>query len=138
MPFSSEVVSSASGASASGASGASVSVGSGESETTTEGLGVGLPCTAGGGVSDRAHDDHGKRDEEDPEQLHGLNIGRTACKYDWPNGWFRQSAGGDSQPDLSPIGSLVGLPQHPDQHRPKDPVFLAVDQELGEGAVAGF
>jgi len=26
------------------------------------------------------------------------------------------------------------FPQHPDQHRPKDPVLLAVDQELGEGA----
>ena len=28
---------------------------------------------------------------------------------------------------------LVGLPQHPDQHRPED-YLLAVDQQLGEGA----
>jgi hypothetical protein len=27
----------------------------------------------------------------------------------------------------------VGLPQHADEHRPKDPVLLAVDQQLGEG-----
>jgi hypothetical protein len=27
-----------------------------------------------------------------------------------------------------------GLPQHPDEHRSKRPVLLAVDQELGEGA----
>jgi hypothetical protein len=25
------------------------------------------------------------------------------------------------------------LPQHPDEHRPEDPVLLAVDQQLGEG-----
>ena len=28
----------------------------------------------------------------------------------------------------------VGLPQHPDEHRPKDTILLAVDQKLGEGA----
>jgi len=28
----------------------------------------------------------------------------------------------------------IGLPQHPDQHRPVRPVLLAVDQQLGEGA----
>jgi hypothetical protein len=28
-----------------------------------------------------------------------------------------------------PLASLLGLPQHPDEHRPKDPVLLAVDQE---------
>ena len=29
-----------------------------------------------------------------------------------------------------PIGRLaIGLPQHPDQHRPQRPVLLAVDQE---------
>jgi hypothetical protein len=28
----------------------------------------------------------------------------------------------------------MGLPQHPDEHRPERPVLLAVDQELGEGA----
>jgi hypothetical protein len=28
----------------------------------------------------------------------------------------------------------VGLPQHPDEHRPEYPVLLAVDQQLGEGA----
>jgi hypothetical protein len=27
-----------------------------------------------------------------------------------------------------------GLPQHPHEHRPKRPVLLAVDQELGDGA----
>jgi len=34
-----------------------------------------------------------------------------------------------------PVTALaVGLPQHPDQHGPKGPVLLAVDQGLGEGA----
>jgi hypothetical protein len=28
----------------------------------------------------------------------------------------------------------LGLSQHADQHRPKGPVLLAVDQQLGEGA----
>jgi hypothetical protein len=28
----------------------------------------------------------------------------------------------------------VSFPQHADEHRPKDPVLLAVDQQLGEGA----
>jgi hypothetical protein len=34
----------------------------------------------------------------------------------------------------SSIPSEVGVPQHPDEHRSEDPVLLAVDQELGEGA----
>jgi hypothetical protein len=29
----------------------------------------------------------------------------------------------------------VGLPQHPDEHRPEHPVLLAVDQELAETRV---
>jgi hypothetical protein len=29
---------------------------------------------------------------------------------------------------------LFAHPEHPDQHRPKRPVLLAVDQQLGEGA----
>jgi hypothetical protein len=33
----------------------------------------------------------------------------------------------------SPLASLV-LPQHPDEHRSKGPVLLAVDQQLSEGA----
>jgi hypothetical protein len=33
--------------------------------------------------------------------------------------------------------SLLVLPQHPDQHRPKDPVLLAVDQQL-DVRVFGF
>ena len=32
------------------------------------------------------------------------------------------------------LASPLGLPQHPDEHRPERPVLLAVDQELGEGA----
>jgi hypothetical protein len=31
----------------------------------------------------------------------------------------------------------VALPQHPHEHRPKPPILLAVDQELGEGAGLG-
>jgi hypothetical protein len=31
-------------------------------------------------------------------------------------------------------GSPLSLPQHLDEHRPERPVFLAVDQEFGEGA----
>jgi hypothetical protein len=27
-----------------------------------------------------------------------------------------------------PLGPALGLPQHPDQHRPKRPVLLAIDQ----------
>jgi hypothetical protein len=34
-------------------------------------------------------------------------------------------------------GSPVGLPQRPDEHRPKRPILLAVDQELCEGATLG-
>jgi hypothetical protein len=33
--------------------------------------------------------------------------------------------------------SVVGLPQHPDEHRPKRPILLAVDQELGERSGLG-
>jgi hypothetical protein len=33
-----------------------------------------------------------------------------------------------------PLASLLGLPQHPDQHRPERPVLLAIDQEFGKGA----
>jgi hypothetical protein len=29
---------------------------------------------------------------------------------------------------------MIAFPQHPDQHRPKRPILLAVDQQLGEGA----
>jgi hypothetical protein len=32
----------------------------------------------------------------------------------------------------------VGLPQHPDQHRPQGPVLLAVDQQLGAGLGASL
>jgi hypothetical protein len=32
-----------------------------------------------------------------------------------------------------PLAPALGLPEHPDQHRPERPVLLAVDQELGEG-----
>jgi hypothetical protein len=32
---------------------------------------------------------------------------------------------------------VIGLPQHPDEHRLERPVHLAVDQELGEGASRG-
>jgi hypothetical protein len=32
------------------------------------------------------------------------------------------------------LGAPVALPQHPDEHRPKRPVVLAIDQEFGEGA----
>jgi hypothetical protein len=31
-------------------------------------------------------------------------------------------------------GLTISLPQHADQHRSQDPVLLAVDQWLGEGA----
>jgi hypothetical protein len=30
--------------------------------------------------------------------------------------------------------SALVLSQHPDEHRPKRPILLAVDQEFGEGA----
>jgi hypothetical protein len=32
---------------------------------------------------------------------------------------------------------LILVPQHPDQHRPKNPILLPLDQELGEGASLG-
>jgi hypothetical protein len=35
---------------------------------------------------------------------------------------------------LRPKWLSLSLPQHPDQHRPQDPVLLAVDQELSKGA----
>jgi len=34
----------------------------------------------------------------------------------------------------SSIPSAVGVPQHADEHPPKDPVLLAVDQVFAEGA----
>jgi hypothetical protein len=37
--------------------------------------------------------------------------------------------GGTRHRDASPLVPLV-LPQHADQHRPRRPVLLAVDQEL--------
>jgi hypothetical protein len=32
------------------------------------------------------------------------------------------------------LASSIRLSQHPDQHRPKRPVLLAVDQKLGDAA----
>ena len=32
-----------------------------------------------------------------------------------------------------PLCSAVDLSQHADQHRPENPILLAVDQQLGEG-----
>ena len=32
----------------------------------------------------------------------------------------------------------VALPQHPDEHRPKRPILLAVDKQFGEGTCLGF
>jgi hypothetical protein len=50
--------------------------------------------TPGGGAGDRAgHDEHGKRDEDDPERLHELTIGRTTHERDWPNGQFGAALG---------------------------------------------
>jgi hypothetical protein len=60
--------------------------GSGDSETAAEGLGVGLPWTPPVAALASVHHDHGKRNEENPEQLHGLSIGWTAREHDWPNG----------------------------------------------------
>jgi hypothetical protein len=45
--------------------------------------------------------------------------------------------GAGSRCDQLPRRTLAVLPQHPDQHRPKGPVLLAVDQEFGEGSVLG-
>jgi hypothetical protein len=42
--------------------------------------------------------------------------------------------GAGSRCDQLPRRTLAVLPQHPDQHRPKGPVLLAVDQQLGKGA----
>jgi hypothetical protein len=41
---------------------------------------------------------------------------------------------------LSAMGSgqsRLTLPQHPDEHRPKRPILLTVDEELGEGRLSG-
>ena len=35
---------------------------------------------------------------------------------------------------MTDLGRELGLPQHPDEHRPQRPILLAVDQQLGEGA----
>ena len=45
---------------------------------------------------------------------------------------FEARAGGATPRPFAFSAMPVGLPQHPDEHRPKDPVLLAVDQELGE------
>jgi hypothetical protein len=48
----------------------------------------------------------------------------------WPEAWHvRVGVAPDGRSRL-----VLGLPQHPDEHRPERPVLLAVDQELGEGA----
>ena len=44
---------------------------------------------------------------------------------------------GPGGPESLGRSRAVGLPQHPDEHRPQRPVLLAVDQELGEGATLG-
>jgi hypothetical protein len=55
-------------------------------------------------VGDRAgNDERSKRDEEDSERLHRLNIGRTTPRAHRPNDQFGRSVGDDSQPGLSPI-----------------------------------
>ena len=38
-----------------------------------------------------------------------------------------------SDRNLSGTGRPLHLPQHPDEHRPKDSILLAVDQQFGEG-----
>ena len=38
---------------------------------------------------------------------------------------------------MAPGTDSACLPQHPDEHRPQCPVFLAVDQHSGEGAALG-
>jgi hypothetical protein len=35
------------------------------------------------------------------------------------------------------LGAAVDLPQHPDEHGSERPILLAVDQQLGEGALSG-
>jgi len=40
--------------------------------------------------------------------------------------------GGPWFPSQTPL--RLSLPQHPDAHRPERPVFLAIDEQLGEGA----
>ena len=42
----------------------------------------------------------------------------TAVRSEW--GWVAR------------VPRRLGLPKHPDEHRPKDAVLLAVDQQLGE------
>jgi len=44
------------------------------------------------------------------------------------------AAGRDLRPSARSSVSAVAFPQHPDEHRPKYAVLLAIDQELGEGA----
>jgi hypothetical protein len=56
----------------------------------------------------------------------------------WRKGkWAGCGAAFDKTLALDALAPALGLPEHPDQHRPERPVLLAVDQELGEGC-AGF
>jgi hypothetical protein len=48
---------------------------------------------------------------------------------------FTEGYGGDHGAEGSHSGFFplaLGLPQHPDEHRPQRPILLAVDQQLGE------
>jgi hypothetical protein len=44
----------------------------------------------------------------------------------------RDHGAGGSHSGFFPLA--LGLPQHPDEHRPERPILLAVDQKSGEGA----
>jgi hypothetical protein len=49
--------------------------------------------------------------------------------------WLTPPARCAAQAPDKPPASPLGLPQHPDEHRPERPVvLLAVDEEFGEGA----
>ena len=57
------------------------------------------------------------------------------------DGWTRRNTDSESAVRCGlPVRLMwsVDLPQHPYQHRPERPVLLAVDQQLGEGAVSGL
>ena len=55
------------------------------------------------------------------------------------NGQGAQGSLRESLASASWFSALLSLhlPKHPDQHRPKHPILLAVDQQLGEGAGLG-
>jgi hypothetical protein len=62
---------------------------------------------------------------------------RFLVRLDPECAWLAVWRGLPVRPSGPATALALGLPQHADEHRSQRPVFLAVDQELGECAALG-